>query len=307
MITPSKDAELIIIGAGPAGCAAALMAASLGVSSLLIEADAGRIGGKLNLIKALENAPGGWTAGTDLAEALQSDIARISNQCRVLTGTATAVAGCPDRVEVALADGRTLTGETAIVATGVRPMAPDDTTWITSSNNVVPPPLWRASPAELTARTVVLGADRPLGTWLRGHPEWDGQLDVLHPARDDYKTAEVSGDARVRFHRVETVKVASSEPTKVTAFLTDGTSHEFAADAILLNLGTAPTRLAGLVQDPDGYCPPDAQHPRVVTAGDMRSARYQRIVTAQGSGAEAALRYYYGASLPLKQDTPKKQ
>jgi alkyl hydroperoxide reductase subunit AhpF len=37
----------------------------------------------------------------------------------------------------------------------------------------------------------------------------------------------------------------------------------------------------------------------VLTAGDLRSARFQRIMTATGSGAEAALRAYYALqSLP---------
>jgi thioredoxin reductase len=40
-------------------------------------------------------------------------------------------------------------------------------------------------------------------------------------------------------------------------------------------------------------CLPDRQHPRVLTAGDLRSTRFQRIMTATGSGSEAALRAYY--------------
>lgn len=50
-----------------------------------------------------------------------------------------------------------------------------------------------------------------------------------------------------------------------------------------------------LVRDTDGYCPPAGQHPRITVAGDLRSARFQRIMTAMGSGSEAALRAYYAA------------
>ncbi|MFE5550185.1 hypothetical protein ACFQ71_41530 [Streptomyces sp. NPDC056534] len=49
--------------------------------------------------------------------------------------------------------------------------------------------------------------------------------------------------------------------------------------------------------DENGYCPPEMQHPRIFIAGDLRSGRFQRITTAQGSGAEAALAYYYSTAL----------
>jgi hypothetical protein len=58
-------------------------------------------------------------------------------------------------------------------------------------------------------------------------------------------------------------------------------------------IGSAPVAPTGAVRDNAGYCPPELQHPRLITAGDLRSASYQRIMTATGSGAEAALRAYY--------------
>lgn len=45
-----------------------------------------------------------------------------------------------------------------------------------------------------------------------------------------------------------------------------------------------------LARGADGYCPPTDQHPRIIVAGGLRSARFQRIMTALGSGSEAALR-----------------
>ncbi|MYS32518.1 pyridine nucleotide-disulfide oxidoreductase, partial [Streptomyces sp. SID4920] len=57
---------------------------------------------------------------------------------------------------------------------------------------------------------------------------------------------------------------------------------------------SAPAAPAGdPVRGADGYCAPADQHPRVLVAGDLRSARYQRIMTALGSGSEAALHAYY--------------
>lgn len=71
----------------------------------------------------------------------------------------------------------------------------------------------------------------------------------------------------------------------------------YEAKTVLSNLGNTPAALAGLTIGEDGYCPPDQQHPRIRIAGDLRSARYQRIATAQGSGAEAVLSCYYATAL----------
>jgi thioredoxin reductase (NADPH)/alkyl hydroperoxide reductase subunit F len=48
------------------------------------------------------------------------------------------------------------------------------------------------------ADTVILGGDRPLGTWLRTHSKAQTRLHVLFLPADDYKMAEVAGDDRVQ-------------------------------------------------------------------------------------------------------------
>ncbi len=76
----------------------------------------------------------------------------------------------------------------------------------------------------------------------------------------------------------------------------DGVRRAVLADAAHLSIGNAPTApLGDLTRGADGYCPPTDQHPRVIVAGDLRSARFQRIMTALGSGSEAALHAYYAA------------
>ncbi|MGW3933378.1 hypothetical protein ACWECC_35650 [Streptomyces microflavus] len=68
------------------------------------------------------------------------------------------------------------------------------------------------------------------------------------------------------------------------------------ADMTYVSIGSAPTVPAGdLVRDADGCCPPVVQHSRIIVAGDLRSARYQRITTALGFGGEAALHAYCAA------------
>ncbi|MFI0742687.1 FAD-dependent oxidoreductase [Streptomyces sp. NPDC021100] len=300
MSTPSFDADVLVVGAGPAGVAAALMATSLNMKVLVVEADG--VGGKLQTIGALENVSGNWTTGPQLAEALAADLARLeqAGRCSVVRSRAVGVKGHSDRAEVLLANTQILTAQAVVVSTGVAAMTPSDTDWISAAPSLATPPLWRATPDQIGPRTYVLGGDRPLGTWLRAHPQSSATLHVLAPATDDYKLAEVSGDDRVRV--VPVSHVAISQARHGTDFIVEvenrtGARSTYVATAVLSNLGNRPAALKGLAVDEGGYCPPEMQHPRIFIAGDLRSGRFQRITTAQGSGAEAVLAYYYSTAL----------
>ncbi|WP_229914030.1 FAD-dependent oxidoreductase [Streptomyces capitiformicae] len=301
MNTQSCDTDVLVVGAGPAGVAAAVMAASLNLRTTVVEA--GPVGGKLHRIGALENVPGSWSTGPQLAEALASDLGRLekAGRCTLVQGLAARVSGHDDRAELALADGRVLSAEFVVVATGVTDLAPADAEWITASDEFSAPPLWRATPQDLTVRTYVLGADRPLGTWLRAHPDVTTTLHVLCPPADTYKATEVEDDGRVRLVPISHTTI--TKPSYGGGWTVEVEGHDgaktiYAATSVLNNLGNKPAAVTGLVSAEDGYCPPDKQHRRIRIAGDIRSARYQRIATAHGSGAEAVLAYYYDTALP---------
>jgi thioredoxin reductase (NADPH)/alkyl hydroperoxide reductase subunit F len=277
------------------------MAASLNLRTTVVET--GPVGGKLHRIGALENVPGSWSSGTQLAEALSADLERLekAGRCTVVRDVAMRLSAHDDRAELVVGDGRVLTAEFIVVATGVTDLAPADAAWITASAEFSAPPLWRTAPEDLTARTYVLGADRPLGTWLRAHPNVRTTLHVLCPPADAYKAAEVEQDDRVRL-----VPISHATITKprygggwtVEVEGRDGAKTVYAATSVLNNLGNKPTAVGGLVSGEDGYCSPHEQHHRIRIAGDLRSSRFQRIVTAQGSGAEAVLAHYYDTALP---------
>ncbi|MFD5881050.1 oxidoreductase [Streptomyces yangpuensis] len=296
-VSGSWDAELLVVGAGPAGVAAAVMASSLRMKALVVEAD--QVGSKLRAIGSLENVPGGWSAGPALAEAMASDLARHQELGRVtvLRGCAARVVGRDDRAEVVLDDGRVLAAGAVVVATGVTTLSPADVPWISAPAAAWLPPLWRAAAGELEGRrVVVLGADRPLGTWLRAHPTARVQFDVLFPAGDRYKTDEVGEERRLRLDEVTSVGVAPApNGFRITAAHAGGGTHSFVVDAVLTNMGSKPAALDGLVVGGDGYCPPDDQHPRVLVAGDLKGSRMQRIAVAMGDGSRAALEPYYQA------------
>ncbi|MFJ8677253.1 FAD-dependent oxidoreductase [Streptomyces sp. NPDC093589] len=290
--------DLIVVGAGPAGCAAAVMAASVGQHVTVIEP--GQVGGRLHEIGALENVPGAWETGPALAQAVAADLARLQKvgRCDLIQGSVTSVGGHDDRAEVTLSGGQVLSAAAVVVATGVAALTVDSCDWITAPDGLELPPLWRARPESMRGPTYVLGGDRPLGTWLRSHSDVSRTLHVVYPAADHYKVDEVRGDDRVRLSLADHVTIGRERSGKKYEVVVEGPNgrRTYVVDTLLGNLGSRPAALDGLVQSADGYCPPDEQHPRILIAGDLRSARFQRIVTAQGSGAQAALAWYYEAT-----------
>lgn len=289
------DTDLIIVGGGPAGCAAARTAAGVGMRSLLIEPDA--LCRNLYRIPALNNVLGGHTSGPELADAITTEL-RNTEPCRLELGRRVVeLRASEDHVTVTLDTGTRLTAPYAVVATGVGPLQPRDVAWITAPDDLVLPPLWQADADDAEGRTLlVLGGDRPIGTFLRAHPTTGVRLLVAYPAADAYKVEEIREDPRVALLPVEHLTLRAADGTTVSAHAVgrNGERHTVAADAACLSIGNAPTAPAGdLTRGTDGYCRPADQHPRVTVAGDLRSARFQRIMTALGSGSEAALRAYY--------------
>lgn len=292
----AESTDLVIVGGGPAGCAAAVMAASVGVRSVLVEADTS-LCGKLRHIVAVDNVVGGHRSGPELADAVAGDVAR-AGLCEAHLGTrVTGLRAYEDRVVVTTGNGLTLGAPYAVVATGVGPVPAGAAGWLTVAPGTELPTLWGAgAPRTAGGSLLVLGADRPLGTFLRAHPSLDASVVVVHPAEDDYKADEVRGDPRVTLLPVAEVSV-SADGGGFTAEWVDreGRSGSRRAGSVHANLGSAPAAPPGdLVTDASGYCPPGGQHPRVLVAGDLRSARFQRVMAATGSGSEAALRAYYG-------------
>ncbi|WP_432084804.1 FAD-dependent oxidoreductase [Streptomyces sp. bgisy095] len=291
------DTDLIIIGGGPAGCAAARMAASVGMRSVLIEPD--RLCRNLYRIPALNNVLGGYTSGPELADSIVAEL-KNTELCHLELGRyVTELHANDDRVTATVDTGTRLTAPYVIVATGVGPLQPRDVAWITTPEGLTLPPLWQAEADDAEGRTLlVLGGDRPIGTFLRAHPTTDTRLLVAYLAADAYKVEEIREDPRVTLLPVEQLTLNRAEGLSVSAEAVgqDGARQTITADAAYLSIGNAPTAPPGnLTRGADGYCPPADQHPRVIVAGDLRSARFQRIMTALGSGSEAALHAYYAA------------
>jgi thioredoxin reductase (NADPH) len=111
--------DFVIVGAGPAGLAAAVYASSEGIATDLLDAVA--TGGQAGTSPRIENYLGfpSGVSGSDLAERAAIQARKFGTALRI-PAEATALAGHPGHHTVRLADGSSITARTVLIATGAR-------------------------------------------------------------------------------------------------------------------------------------------------------------------------------------------
>ncbi len=297
--------DVVIVGAGPAGCTAALYAAQGGLSALLIEREA--VGGQMTKTADIDNWPGESAPvdGFNLGERMQKHAVRSGAVLRY--GTVTALS--PEETGYALHLSDAIQGITerlrarhVILATGARPrslgLPGEDGLWgrglsscaacdgrlyrdrstvvIGGGNTAVHDALYLAR----ICQSVVLvhrrdGFTAPAGMVekLRALPN----VTILTP----YKV----GEYRLEGGRVAGLHLVHSE---------EGTPRTIDCDGVFLAVGTIPEPgpgwglvaldEAGAVVT-DGWC--RTSLPGVYAVGDCRAGAQRQIVNACADGATA--------------------
>jgi thioredoxin reductase (NADPH) len=117
--TPPAMCDLVIVGGGPAGLAAALYGASEGLDTQAIDAIA--FGGQASTSARIENYLGFPTgiSGSELAERAELQAKRLGARL-VVPAPAVGLAEEDGHFAIALADGAVVNGRTVIVATGAQ-------------------------------------------------------------------------------------------------------------------------------------------------------------------------------------------
>jgi thioredoxin reductase len=111
--------DLVIVGAGPAGATAALVARSQALSVVLLES-ADQPGGQLHRVfGALTGVPGASGAGATLAASLARQLAEAGQEVR-RGSEAVALAAGEDGSRVTLAGGASVSARAVLIATGLR-------------------------------------------------------------------------------------------------------------------------------------------------------------------------------------------
>jgi len=312
-VPASDDYDVVIVGAGPAGLAAAVYGGSEGLKTILIEREAP--GGQAGTSSRIENYLGfpGGVSGADLANRAFMQATRFDTEILVTRSVEGVVSDGRNGLTVRLDGGDTIRTRAVVVATGVS---------------------WRKHGAEgadaLIGRGVFYGAARTEALATRGKNVFligggnsAGQAAMFFSSYAESVTILIRGASleKTMSHylieqlktkeniRVEarTVLTAVRGDTHLQAIVTrdeeSGETHERQADAVFVFIGAdAETAWLDCVQkDARGYLctgqdiadwtlerPPyrlETSVPGIFAVGDVRSNSIKRVASGVGEGS----------------------
>lgn len=307
------DLDLTIIGAGPAGLAAAVYAASEGLHTLVVEKQA--VGGQAGTSSLIRNYPGfpRGISGSRLAYASFEQSWSFGAQFLFMR-VATALERVGDRFVVSLSDGARISAGAVIVATGVayrRLGIP--TLEALQGRGVFYGAATTEAPTFRGRRVFVVGGGNSAGQAAMYLARFAAEVTVLVRGADlaasmsDYLVRELAAAPNVSVrHRVQIVGGGGEMYLDhlVLADLDSGEQERVPADGVFVLIGSEPhTEWLGpslerdrwgfvvtgpdLRPEPGGRMPLplETSLPGVFAVGDVRHASVKRVASAVGEGA----------------------
>jgi thioredoxin reductase len=292
--------DIAIVGAGPAGLSAAVMADSVGKSACLIES--GPIGGTVAKIGHVTNFLSDATTGPELVERWQRALGRTD--CELIRDHAVGLMPIDDGWRVRLRAGTEITAAYLLVTTGSRwvrlaehPLIKD----VAAGIEVIdfwPTEYRRILDAD---RPLIIGSDRPLGTFAltmagQRNGETAAWPQVLVLPDKAYALSDLPADMELDLLWADSIDtVRRDNAGYVVEYRHGGVSAQTHASDLIPNLGTRPNNqlLTGLCAIDDAGYPNGELPARLLIAGDLVQPSHRRIATAVGEGAHAVLTAYY--------------
>ncbi|MDR0323694.1 MAG: thioredoxin-disulfide reductase [Treponema sp.] len=307
------DADLIIIGAGPAGLTAALYGARANLKTLVIEQLAS--GGQALVIDVLENYPGnagqldasgkilsGPKSGYEFAMDLHRQAENFG--ASFLTGFASSLKKEEDVFSVYLSDEKTLKAAAVIIATGSKPRLLD----IPGEKEFAGRGVSYCATCDGNffrgKKIFVAGGGDAACDEARYLSNLTDKITIVH-RRDSFRAQKALAERtlnnpniKVRFNTV--IKEIKGGQKVKSVILSDTKTervYEEETDAVFIFAGTVPqTQLVcgeiNVNLDENGYIITDqnmaANISGLFAAGDVRSGAFRQVVTAAADGAMAA-------------------
>jgi thioredoxin reductase (NADPH) len=309
-----RPVDLVVVGAGPAGLAAAVYAASEGLITVLL--DRTGLGGQAAKSARIENylgfphgISGEHLTRLAMIQALKFGV-RIASPCTVAGLDVTD----DRRPAVLLEDGARIECRAVIAATGAHYRRPDIPQWAAFETSGC----IRYAATELDIRgyehqpVTVVGGANSAGQAALSLAAHGATVDLiirganLGARMSSYLTDRILAHSRIRVHTGSTVRHLAGDDTlaSVVAERSDGRQDRLDSRALFCFIGADPVSgwLSGVAKDTDGIIltdtrlpagtsdpplPVQTSAPRIFAVGDLRAGSTKRVATAVGEGASA--------------------
>jgi thioredoxin reductase (NADPH) len=302
--THGADCDLVVVGAGPAGLAAAVYGASEGLTTVALDAVA--TGGQAGTSPRIENYLG-FPAGISGAELAERAVMQAEKFGAAITvpAEATGLERREDHYLITLAEGSPVSGRTVVIATGVRyrrlPVPGLDEFEGSCVYYAATPTEARHCRAE---PVVVVGGGNSAGQAALFLAEHARQVALV--VREDELTESMSRYLADRIERTPQVQVLLHSEVRelvgdgelqavVVEDTRTGERHEVEARDVFVFIGAVPhTDWLGdqVILDQDGFIVTgrggamlETSRPGVLAAGDVRSGSVKRVASAVGEGS----------------------
>jgi thioredoxin reductase (NADPH) len=312
---PPRDAyDVLVVGAGPAGLAAAVTAASEGLSTVVLDAIA--TGGQAGTSSQIENYLG-FPAGVSGAELADRAVvqARKFGAAFTIPGEARSLDRVDGHFVVGLADGARVEAHTVVLATGVRYRRLD----VPGMDRLEEACVYYAA-TEFEARlcrgdaVTVVGGGNSAGQAALFLARNAAQVNLVIRHADlgrdmsRYLAERVAAASRVQVWRSCEVCELLGDPALEAVVVHDlrtGARRQLGATALFVLIGSEPhTRwLEGSIAlddrgfvltdpGPSGTMSFETARAGVFAAGDVRSGSVKRVASAVGEGSVAVRQVY---------------
>ncbi len=295
--------DLVIVGGGPAGLAAAIYAAREGIDAIVVDASA--LGGQAGVSDRIDNYPGfpDGITGAELAERFVVQARRYGVELLSAVSVATLETDGENLV-TSLSSGQQLSSSAVIVATGSQYRRLD----VPGENELIgggvhfcatcDGPFYRGADEVI----VIGGGNSALEEGLH-LSEFAGRVRVL--ARSDLSASSVlqervRSDPQFTIHTGMDIEALEGERGRFSAVIardrTSGETHRYPAAAAFIFIGLRPNTefLDGAIErDGGGFLVTsstmETSMPGVFAAGDVRSGSTKQLGSAVGEGITALL------------------